>query len=197
MEWCVPLQKFETAKVHIGSLLEGPKPLVPLSYLDGQVQFPTLSILLPHATVKVFDSKTGRLDISLRDTAQAAQKIQALQSSILAAVSAKQETWFRVQYDELHKLFQPMIENDILHLYCPISNDKRGFSETISVFSTEGGKVHHTTGVRENHIKPGDSIRVAVRIQGISFHSHPAYGQWTGKFRLQHRIISIYVNESL
>jgi hypothetical protein len=186
MEWCIPLQKLEVGKVQMGTLLPGPKPLVPLSYLDGQVHFPSLSILLPHCTVKFYDPRIGRLDIS----SQGLQKLQALQKTLLQAVSLQQQKWFGQEYRdmaELQQLFQPMIEEDILHLYCPVQPN--GISDSIVVY--QGDEKH--MGVRASDMKPGDSIRVALRIQGISFHSHPTYGLWTGKFRFQHRIIALYV----
>jgi len=51
MEWCVPLQKLELGKIHHGGLVtrvnREKKPMVPLSYIDGQVTMPVLTILLP------------------------------------------------------------------------------------------------------------------------------------------------------
>ena len=181
-------------------MLTGAKPLVPLSYTDGQVHFPSLSLFLPQLTVKAYDPQTGRLDISIRESAQTHNKLHALQNALLSAVNTNQTVWFadsqRTQA-ELQQLFQPMIDGDTLHLYCPVTiQEKRmGGTDSIVVFRSEkGGPVTMSHGVRHDHMKPGDTLRIALRIQGISFHNHPAYGQWTGKFRLQHRIIALYVS---
>jgi hypothetical protein len=200
MEWTIPIQKLEVGKVHIGSMLTGAKPLVPLSYTDGQVQFPSLSLFLPQLTVKTYEPQTGRLDISMRESAQTHNKLHALQNTLLSAVNTHQTAWFadsQRSQAELQQLFQPMIEGDTLHLYCPVTiQEKRlGGTDSIVVFRSEkGGPVSVSHGVRHDHMKPGDTLRIALRIQGISFHNHPAYGQWTGKFRLQHRIVALYVN---
>lgn len=198
MEWAIPLQKLEVSKVQVGKMICGQKPLVPLSYSDGQIHLPTLSLLLTNALVKYYDPQTGKLDISLSSDSQAIQKIRSLQNTLLSVVGSQQTAWFSQEYrqlEQLQKLFQPMIENDILHLYCPVTiQEKRSGAESIVVFQ---GEDLHTQGVRPGHLKTGDTVRIALRIQGISFHTNPSYGQWTGKFRLQHKIIALYIKPSI
>ncbi len=198
MEWVIPIQKLEVGKVTIGNLLAGLKPLVPLSYKDGHVQFPCLSLLLPRLLVKAYDARTGRLDISLKENPQALQKLQAIQSTLLSAVLQYQVSWFGQEarsFQELQRLFQPMVEGDILHLYCPLTtHEKKGLQDSIIIFrKEEGGKIESYQGMRAQFLQPGDFVRIALRIQGISFHNHPNVGEWTGKFRLQHRIIAMYI----
>ncbi len=194
MEWVIPIQKLEVGKVNIGTLMAGLKPLVPLSYRDGHIHFSCLSILLPHLLVKAYDARTGKLDISLKENPQTLQKLQAIQSTLLSAVLQQQVSWFGQEarsFQELQRLFQPMVDGDVLHLYCPLSTqEKKGIQDSIVVFrkGQEG-----TQGMRPNMIQPGDMVRVALRIQGISFHNHPNVGEWSGKFRLQHRIMALYV----
>lgn len=199
MEWAIPLQKLEVGKVNIGNIINGPKPLVPLSYIDGQIQFPSLTLILPPLHVKNYDEKTGKLDISLRENSQVNHKLQALQNTLFSVVFAHQRIWFANQNKELaelQRLFQPLIDSDILHLYCPILDEKKNTNEKIHIFRTEQGNVKHYEGVKENLIKPGDTVRVALRVQGLSFHNNPVSNQWSGKFRLQHRILSVYVNSA-
>ena len=61
MEWCVPLQKLELNKISVGSLItrvnREKKPMVPLSYVDGQVTMPVLTILLPHLIIDSYNVK--------------------------------------------------------------------------------------------------------------------------------------------
>ena len=192
MEWSIPLQKLEVSKISIGPFLQGAKPLVPISYVDGELHIPSLSILLPHCTVKQYDPQTGKLDILLSGNTSALQKLLLLQKTLLHIVVSRQDSWFPSDIktqQELETLFQPMIEGDILHLYCPVTiQDKRSGAELIFVYQADGTKTH---GVRPGHIRTGDSIRVAFRIQGISFHNHPLTNRWSGKFRFQHKIVAV------
>lgn len=202
MEWAIPLQKLEVGKVNIGNIINGAKPLVPLSYIDGQIQFPTLTLILPPLHVKTYDEKTGKLDISLRENSQVNHKLQALQNNLFTIVFSQQRIWFPNQNKdlvELQRLFQPLLDSDTLHLYCPILDEKKSTNNTnekIQIFRTEHGAVKHYEGMKENLLKPGDTIRVAFRVQGLSFHNNPVSGQWSGKFRLQHRILALYINST-
>jgi len=199
MEWVIPLQKLEVNKVHMGSFVNGVKPLTPLSYVDGEIQFPSLSLLLPHLTVKAYDPQTGKLDLLLRENMSAYNKLQALQNTLLSAVLTNQTAWFnqpKRDLAELQALFQPMIEGDTLHLYCPVSvqDKKNGGIDSIAVYRSEkGGPPLFSQGLRPAYLQPGDSLRISLRIQGISFHNHPTFAEWTGKFRLQHKIIALYI----
>jgi hypothetical protein len=199
MEWVIPLQKLEVNKVQMGTFIHGVKPLVPLSYVDGDFQFPSLSLLLPHLIVKSYDPQSGKLALSLRDASSVHNKLQALQAVLLSAVVLQQTSWFnqpKRDLAELQALFQPMIEGDVLHLYCPVSvqDKKNGGVDSIMVYRSEkGGPVLSSHGLRPAYLQPGDSLRVSLRIQGISFHNHPTFAEWTGKFRLQHKIIALYI----
>ena len=180
--------------------MNGVKPLAPLYYTDGETHFPSLSLLLPALVVKIYEPNTGKLVLSLKDSASSTNKLQALQASLLSYVYANQVAWFnqgRRDLAELQQLFQPMVEGDMLHLYCPVSvqDKKSGGVDSIVVFRSEkGGPPVGSQGVRPTFLQPGDSVRVCLRIQGISFHNHPAHGEWTGRFRLQHKIIALYIN---
>jgi hypothetical protein len=200
MEWVIPLQKLEVGKVQMGTFMNGHKPLVPLSYTDGVHCFPSLSILLPHLRVKAYDAQSGKLELLLRESHSAFHKIEALQNTLLNTVVNNHTKWFnqtRRDVSELQQLFQPMVEGDVLHLYCPVSmqDKKSGGVDSIVVYRSEkGGPIINSQGIRPSFIQPGDSVRICLRLQGISFHNHPTYAEWTGKFRLQHKIIALYIN---
>jgi hypothetical protein len=207
MEWVIPLQKLEVNKVQTGTFMNGMKPLAPLYYMDGETQFPSLAILLPALPVKIYEPDTGKLVLSLASGSSASMnKLQALQNSLLMYVYNNQGVWFnqaRRDFAELQQLFQPMVEGDLLHLYCPVSvqDKKSGGVDSIVVYRTDASRTDGSTvvgsqGVRPHFLQPGDSVRVCLRIQGISFHNHPAYGEWTGKFRLQHKIIALYIKSA-
>jgi hypothetical protein len=189
MEWTIPIQKLEVNKIQVGTLQKSLKPLTPLSYADGPIVFQNLNLLLPPLTVKEYDSTTGKLLLSLTESPSTAAKLLALQESLLQSVFTNQKQWFAESMrtrEQIHSSFQAFLENTCLHLYCPLQNQEK--RHTISIWKE--GEWHRlaTTGL----IQKGDSIRVALRLQGISYQLHPSTGIWTGRFRVQHKISCIY-----
>jgi hypothetical protein len=189
MEWAIPVQKLEVGKVHVGPLQGTNKPLTPLAYRDGHYVLPHCNILLPPLTVKEYNPATGRLILSLDNQLQVSAKLLALQETLLSTVYLHQRHWFQEPEkprDLLVNSFQPFVQTDSLSLFCPRqTNDKRN---PIAFWSEGDWKNFHTSG----QLHKGDSIRVGLRLQGISFQTHPPTGIWTGRFRVQHRIFCIY-----
>ncbi len=185
------MQTFEVGKVRIGNVSTGPKKMVPFAYVDGELRFPSLSILLPNATVKSYDVATGRLILTLPHGSVYQAKLRTFQETILHAVLTQQKAWFPGErakaLEDIRAGFQPLIEGDTIHVYCP--STAAGIHD-IQVYS----KGAWTQGVRASSLQPGSTVRLAIRIQGLSFHQHLGTSTWSGKFRLQHRVLSILVN---
>lgn len=184
MEWLIPLQSFDPKKVRLGYLTTAAKCIAPLSYVDGELRFLSLSLLLPLATVKSYDATTGRLVLT---GSAAFQRLKALQESLIQATVANQKKWFPAEkartIEEIRAGFQSMIDGDTIHLYCPsVANG----IQDIATYS-KGAWGHGVSGAL---LHPGLSVRIAIRIQGLSFHQYPQDG-WSGKFRLQHRVLSV------
>lgn len=188
MEWTIPLQTFEVGKVRIGNLTIGPKRIVPLTYIDGELRFPSLSILLPIATVKAYDATTGRLSLLLQPNSIAMTRLRTFQETLIQSVLSQQKAWFPGDklrtIEEIRGGFQSMMDGDNINLYCPSTLSD---IQDICVY-TKGG---WTRGVKASYLQPGSSVRLAIRIQGLSFHQYPGTGGWSGKFRLQHRVLSV------
>ena len=87
---------------------------------------------------------------------------------------------------ELRNGFQPMIEGKLLSLYCPSGTGPYGPCD-ISVYTPENGWQQNA---QRKLILPEHRIRVAFRLQGISLHINQ-HNLWTGKFRIQHRILTV------
>lgn len=188
MEWAIPLQKLEVGKVQIGEAQHNEKTIVPLAYFDGQNSFPNLNILLPILKVKEFEANSGKLVLNLKDHTAYETKLMALQSTLLGAVFLQQQYWFPGFYytlDMLHSFFKPMVENSLLYLYFPALRPEN----TIKIYKNNKWYSKYEPGL----LKEGDSVRLMFRIQGLSFHKNSSH-QWTGKFRLQHRIYAILIN---
>ena len=196
MEWCIPLQKLELGKIKLGTLAIRPnrekKPMIPLSYVDGKINMPILTILLPHLVVSSYNSANGRLELLL-DNQLITTKLTTLQDTLLTNLSTSQISWFGKKdfvYDDIYSLFQPMVEGNKLHLYCPSTIvEKRKGNGVIKLWKDDS----FIEGVRPGLLVPGQRIRVAIQLQGISLQVGPADNQWTGRSRLQHRVVCILI----
>lgn len=189
MEWTIPIQKLEVSKIQVGPLQKSLKPLTPLSYTDGPIVFQNLNLLLPPLTIKEYDHNTGKLILNLSDSAGTAAKLLALQDSLLNAVYQNQKTWFpdsNRTREQIQSFFQSFVENTSLHLYCPLQTQEK--RNSISVWQEGEWKKLNSTGL----LQKGDSVRVALRLQGISYQMNTNTGFWTGRFRVQHKICCIY-----
>lgn len=189
MEWTIPIQKLEVSKIQVGSLQKLAKPLSPLSYSDGPVVFQSLNILLPPLLVKDYDTTTGKLLLSLTESPATAAKLSALQGSLLQSVFMNQKQWFPESNrtkEQIQSFFQSFVESSCLHLYCPLQNQEK--RHNIFLWKDNTWNRLSSPGL----IQKGDSIRVALRLQGISFQMNTSTNTWTGRFRVQHKISCIY-----
>lgn len=194
MEWCIPLQKLEVGKIQLGKLMNRParekKPVAPLAYIDGQVTMPVLTILLPHLTIDSYNPINGRLELQI-DSSWISGKLMAIQTTLLEAICVHQSSWFGANHfsqEEILRFFQPMIENGKLHLYCPSTLQEKKKGQTGIRIWKEGNWIE---GVRPGFLVQGQRVRVALQIQGISLQLGVDSNEWTGRSRLQHRILGI------
>lgn len=208
MEWCIPLQKLEVGKVHLGPLYSqqqitigrpprDKKPVAPLGYVDGQVVLPALNILLPLLTVQSYNAQTGRLEVAIENSFSIG-KLQALQQTLLNAITVYQQGWFgstTFSHDEIIHSFQPMIENNILHLYCPVIARPVNTADEQYKYTGNLTRIwvnnEWQDGLLPGVLKSGQRIRIALQIQGISLQLQNDH--WTGRSRLQHRILGILI----
>ena len=209
MEWSVPLQKLEVAKVQLGNIFTKPtqekKPVVLLSYVDGQIVMPVFTVLLPHLTIESYNETNGRLEL-LVDTQWASSKLLTLQKTLLENIYHSQSAWFgsnKYSLDDICRLFQPMIEGNKLHLYCPVatsaikSEARRSGSTQYERKKPYGTKVWKDNcwfeGIPPGSLLEGTKVRVAIQIQGISLQVGVTENGWTGRSRLQHRILAVLI----
>lgn len=162
-----------------------------LSYLDNGLQFSSLSVLLPTLAVKSYDTETGRLSLSLQGYQSVLNKLNALQTLMLNTTHSNYRSWFSGErdraYEELVTGFQPLISHGCIHLYCPQSTF--GSFNEIQIYS---GGTWSRGSISSGLFTAGKQVRVAIRLQGISFHQHHISRAWTGKSRVQHRILTIF-----
>jgi len=189
MEWTIPIQKLELSKICPGTFQHSIKPITPLEYKDGFANFKHLNILLPPLLIRDYDVTTGKLSLHLPDQSAIYQKLLALQESLLLLVYQHQKTWFSDSNrtkDQIQHLFQPFVEGNSLQLYCPLQSQEKKFF--LHLWKDNCWKRLTSPGL----LQKGDTIRVALRLQGISYQTNTTSGAWTGRFRVQHRIMCIY-----
>jgi len=214
MEWAIPIQTFDPKHVRLGTFHNSPKQLVPLSYQDGPLSFLSLCILLPTLNVRSYDPSTGRLVLSLVGNASTQAKLQQFQELLFSSVARLQGSWFTSEAEkdvrEVRGGFQSFLDGSSLHLYCPISGGGGGGGAggggggvgggggsgitTDIQFYSNGTWTRGAPAASADIFSAGTPIRLVIRIQGLSFHQHPVTGAWTGRFRLQHRIVAVYAD---
>ena len=189
MEWQLPIQKVEIGNINIGSPWArehrkeyAQKPMAPLSYFGTQFRIPFVSFLFPPLSVMEYNSQTGKLSLDMGETHLACIKMNTFQDTLMNAICYHQYSWFRTEFskEDVKGGFQHILMDKRLVLHCPLRGE-RG----IPIF--KDGK-HQL--LKEEDLVPGKKIRVAVKIHGISFLTNPA-GSWTGRCRIQHRILGM------
>jgi hypothetical protein len=130
----------------------------------------------------------------LADSQTILAKMQMIQDTILTMIGLNIPTWFPAMRsifkkpNDIRAGFQPLIQGSDLHLYCPIQPQ---IAQNVPFYSKGEWS---STGIQTGLLQVGTRVRIALRIQGISFHIHPSTGQWSGKFRLQHKLLAILVH---
>ena len=191
MEWQLPIQKVEIGNINIGSPWAREsrkeyeqKPMAPLSYFGTQFRIPFVSLLFPPLPLLEYNGSTGKLVLDITGTNLACIKLQTLQETLIGAIVYHQNSWFKTDFskEDIRNGFQPIFHDNRLQLYCPSSgNGVRG-----TPFYDKGWKATFSP----SDLNTGRKVRVAVKIHGISF-LNTADGGWSGRCRLQHRVLGI------
>ena len=189
MEWLIPTPLLQIDQIQVGAITHTAKPLVPLSYKDSDHNFPSVSLLLPSLKIKSFDSSTGHFVVSLADNLPVLAKLQGLQDALLNHTKSNYSSWFQrhpiKKASDIRTGFQPLIHGSDLHLYCPIQPQ---IAESVPFYSKGEWS---QSGIQTGLLTTGTRLRIVLRIQGLSFHIHPSTGQWSGKFRIQHKLLGL------
>jgi|UniRef100_A0A6C0K824 hypothetical protein len=187
MEWLIPTQTLQVDNIQFGTLIQTSKPLVPLAYKDNDIRFSSLSLLLPILTIKSYDKMTGQLILFLGNSQHTLTKLALIQEMFISAVELHHNTWFpsRRANVNIKSGFQQMIRGSEIHLYCPTQSE---IMQSVPFFHND---MWSTTGIQKELLVAGKQVRIAVRIQGISFLLQQNSDIWSGKYRIQHKILSI------
>lgn len=213
MEWQIPIQKVEIGNIHMsnpwgrgGASSGHQKPMVPLSYFGTQFRMPFMSVLFPPLHILEYNASTGRLVLDMGVSPLACIKMNTLQETLINAILGHQGSWFQTHFtkEEIKDGFQPMIEGNHIVLHCPLHTGGKvsniplyraaktgeptaGSNAVSSSPDNSVVKKAIQTPLTPNDLRPGQRIRVGVKIHGISFLTNQV-GAWTGRCRLQHRV---------
>lgn len=164
----------------------GPRSLAALSYNDGATFcHPSLSILIPPLPVKSYDSSSGRLVLDTSSNHLLSLKLQMLQDMLQEAIQYNQTPWFSTTYraEDIRNGFQPLYENSSLILHCTL---RQAQDNCLPVWTPSGWRA-----AKEEDLIAGAKVRIAMKIQGISFLFRNEQNTWTSKSRVQHRIVAV------
>ena len=206
MEWQIPIQKVEIGNIHIGQPWgrtgTQAKPMVPISYFGTQFRMPFMSLLFPPLSIVEYNQTTGKLVLDMSISPLACIKLNTLQETFMNAIVYHQNSWFQTNFtkEQVKEGFQPIIEGNYIVLHCPFHTGGKGGSVPIyragSAVGETGGSSNAaplqnqksiTNQLQPNDLRPGQRVRVGIKIHGISFLTNQA-GEWSGRCRLQHRI---------
>ena len=158
-----------------------------LSYQTSVYTLPKLAILTPFCKVLSWDSSTGRLDLELDSTSVTALKCEVFQEYIINTLHQK-SSWFTNGQQSLETLrtnFQHIYHNHTLTVYLHGQNQEKKVVGRVWIWKNNTWQ----KGAGPTSFKRGQSLRVAIRFQGICF--LPGHGGVTFT-RLQHQVIAIY-----
>jgi hypothetical protein len=195
MDLFIPLQTFEPSKVEVDSSTIQTRSLLSLSYKDTNVVFSNLSVMLPLTKVISYHIATGKLILDMRENPQLLQKLRVFQDNLISYIEANRSAWFpacRQTAEQIDSQFQKLVNQNVIVLYCPSSDSVTNGTKPIIPIYKDGWKVT----LQSKDIVPGSHIRVALKFVGISFQLD-AQKSWTGKFRIQHKITSVFFPASV
>ena len=219
MEWQLPIQKVEIGNINIGSPWSSrglaQKPMAPLSYFGTQFRLPFLSVLFPPLCVVEYVPATGKLVLDMSETSLASIKLNTLQDTLINAIMYHQMAWFKTDLavEEVRQGFQPIIQDNKLILHCPytdmsLANPGKILFKNVPIYKNIANKddsIYKNVANKDDiykggwgEFKPedlamGTRVRVAVKIHGISFLNRNESSEWSGKCRLQHKVLGVIV----
>jgi len=193
----LPLQAIELSSIQLNepTKLTGPgvpsyaihRPIATLSYSTTQFRMPIFSILTPFLKIHSWDSSSGKLELSIDSDPTILTKCTLIQDHILGLLFGKPH-WFMPytkSKDELRANFQSLIQEQRLVLYLHGPNLEKKQTGRVWIWK-EGG---WQKGASPTSFTKGQSIRVALRLQGICFLQTVTKKM---RYRIQHQIVTIF-----
>jgi hypothetical protein len=177
----IPYQALEIGNIHLTPFQSDKygKSIAKLSYKDNSIDFQDVSILTPPLKVIDYNPENSRLRIDLNDQFYFQVKLNTLQEYLASTFYVHQQSFLsrrNVSHDDIRELFHFLLTDFTLCLY---------------IFPTALIKKKDGTTCKVSQLKPGDTIRCIIRIQGIS----QINNKIGIRLRLQHSIPSLWLIE--
>jgi hypothetical protein len=190
MNFAIPISRFDPTNVGFTQPYLGQfRRTVNFTYKDNGLAFNTLHLLLEPLRVVDLDLARNQMVLEEVSQIQNLQKIEQLQAIINTQIKKRYAEWLEdteLPDPECIVPSQSWVKSNRVTLF--LSNDPSSLPLYI-----EGGRAT----ISENTIKPGDLIRVVVRLQGFSLQMSTS-NTWTGRSRIQHHLVDLYrVKETL
>ena len=154
----VPYHSFDVSHIHMSSFQPDKygKTIARLMYKDPSIDFHDVSMLSPPVHVVQYDPYHSRLTVELADHPTFLMKYMTLYDNLMSTLYIHQQNFLQtttLTMDDIRRLFYSTLEGTQLSLYV---------FPTATVQLEKGG----TCSVQA--LTEGDTIRFAVRIQGVS-----------------------------
>ena len=179
MEIWIPSQTLDIHNIHMSPFqtqINQKVLIAPLKYIDTNITLNSLNILTPPLEVLFHDIQTGRLILSVADQPHFAIKMQMLQTYLASTLYMHQQSFFGftnpfLTIEFFKKMLFPLVYNKKLTLFMGAS------AKTVSIYDKDGMVAATSTQTPQGIqrvLKPGESIRIALQLQGISILTNPA-----------------------
>jgi len=184
MEFAIPLSRFDPSHVKWGVPRAGSsKQTVGFLYEDSSIRASSLILVLEPLEVVFIDWSKHQINLKESEAHMSfLSKLNQFQKSIHSALVKHAKEWLGEEccVESTPVITQPLLKSGIVTLY--LSSDP-----SVLTFTTPSG----SAVVSEETLKPGDLIRVVVKLYGASLQMSDT-NLWTGRSRIQHTILHIY-----
>ena len=183
MEIVIPISQFDPKNVKLDHVRSNPlRRTISFTYEENNIAFSNL-ILMLHP-LKVIEIDMEKKQIVLEESRGPAllAKLEQFQMNVNGELERNPEKWIEESKlpSVIRNPLQQWVKSKRFTLY--LSSEP----SSLCMF-TEKGK----TIFSEDSIKPGDMVRVIIKIHGLSLQMSED-DIWTGKSRIQHHILQLY-----
>jgi hypothetical protein len=174
----IPYQAFEIGNIHVApfQIDRFGKMIARLCYKDNSIDFHDVSILSPPLRIIDYNSETSRLRLDLSDHPHFQIKMHTLHDYLISTFYTHQQSFLNIKnrsYEAIRHLFYFLLDGMTLSLF---------------IYPTMSVKTKSGTMCRVSDLKPGDTIRTVIRLQGVS----QLISREELRLRLHHSVPSVW-----